>query len=53
MASTPLFECGIRLNEIGKEMLETVEQLIQIGLLEIKEGEAKGIDVAPWHSRDV
>ena len=44
---------GVRLNDIGKEMFEWIENLSDIGLIEITPGKKDVISVAPWHRRDV
>jgi len=44
---------GVRLNDIGKEMFEWIENLFDIGLIEITPGKGDCISVAPWHRRDV
>ena len=47
------YEMRIALNEIGKHAFHWVEQLKQIGLIEITPGTSHIISVAPWHFRDV
>lgn len=47
------YECGIRLNDIGKEMFEWVNYLSDIKLIEVTPGKSELISVAPWHGRDV
>jgi len=48
------FEFEIRLNDFGKQLLETIKELKEIGLLEINENiETEIISIAPWHARDV
>ena len=47
------YECGVRLNDIGKEMFEWVNYLAEIKLIELSPGKNETISLAPWHSRDV
>ena len=44
---------GIRLNEVGCEMLEWIRFLSDIGLIEIHETVQESLSVAPWHGRAV
>lgn len=54
-ASGEYFEyiAGVRLNDIGNEMFEWVQNLSDTGLIEITPGKEDVISVAPWHRRDV
>ena len=47
------YEIGIRLNEVGCEMLEWIRFLSDIGLIEIHEKAQELMSVAPWHGRSV
>ena len=44
---------GLRLNEIGHEMFEWVQNLADMGLIEITLGRGEIISIAPWHHREV
>jgi hypothetical protein len=47
------YKFGLRLNEIGREMLEWVNNLSSIRLIEITPGKQELISIAPWHHREV
>ena len=47
------YEFGIRLNDVGCEMLEWIRFLSDIGLVEIREDAQEFLSVAPWHGRSV
>ena len=47
------YKFGLRLNEIGKEMFEWVNNLSNIGLIEITPNKQEMISIAPWHHREV
>lgn len=53
--SSELFEysMGVRINEIGKAMLEWVLILVKVGLVEINPEKTEVIDIAPWHNRQI
>jgi hypothetical protein len=44
---------GLRLNEIGLEMFEWVQNLAEMNLIEITPGKSETISIAPWHHREV
>jgi hypothetical protein len=44
---------GAKLNELGRELFDSVLTLQQVGLLEITKDKREWISVAPWHSREV
>jgi hypothetical protein len=44
---------GMRLNELGKEMLSWIQTLAISGLVEIDPGKSEFISIAPWHGRAV
>lgn len=47
------YQMGLRLNEMGLEMLEWVNNLSDIGIIEITPGKSEIISIAPWHHREV
>lgn len=47
------YECGMKLNDIGRELFEWVQFLSDIGLIEITPGKSELISIAPWHNRSV
>lgn len=47
------YECGVKLNDIGKELFEWVKFLSGVGLIEITPGKSEFISIAPWHGRAV
>jgi hypothetical protein len=44
---------GVRLNEVGIQLFESVTSLVIIGLVEITQGKGEWISIAPWHHREV
>jgi len=46
-------EFGASLNGLGRELVESVKTLVDIGLLEITPGKSEFISIAPWHARSV
>jgi hypothetical protein len=44
---------GVRLNDLGLALYDSVAMLATIGLIEITPGRKEVISVAPWHRRDV
>lgn len=46
-------EFGATLNDLGKELFETVKNLAEIELIEITPGKSEWVSVAPWHARSV
>jgi len=48
------YEFEVKLNDFGKELLEKIKVLNEIGLIEIKkEIETEIISIAPWNKRDI
>ena len=47
------YECGMKLNDVGKELFEWVQFLSNAGLIEITPGKSELISIAPWHGRAV
>lgn len=47
------YEFGIRLNEVGKEMFDWVQFLVEVNIIEITPGKNEFVSFAPWHSRAV
>jgi hypothetical protein len=44
---------GVRLNELGTRLLESVLQLRDIGFFDINEDCSEFLSVAPWHNRSI
>ena len=47
------YEFGIRLNDVGRDMLHWIRFLSDVGLVEIRENAQEFLSVAPWHGRSV
>jgi len=47
------YVCGMKLNDIGKELFEWVLFLSEVGLIEITPGKSELISIAPWHGRAI
>ena len=43
----------VRLNEQGRQFLDWIMVLIEVGILILRSDGRRSIDVAPWHSREV
>lgn len=47
------YKCGMRLNDLGQQMVEWVKIMTSVGLVEIKTGQSEFISIAPWHNREI
>ncbi len=47
------FVLGVRLNELGQRLFESVSTLEKVGLIEIRRGIKEWVSIAPWHHREV
>ena len=48
-----IYELGIRLNALGRDLLTYVTVLIDVGIVTIDDNTNEFISVAPWHHRAV
>lgn len=47
------FEVGVRLNELGTQLVQHIQVLLKAGMLHLKPEQSEWISIAPWEGRSV